>query len=267
MNFIEPHAHPVCRTTDDYKALAMAGCVAIGEPAFWAGFDRCSPDGFRDYFMQLTEHEPRRAAKFGLDHYCWICVNPKEAEDPAFAREVMAMIPEFLEKPNVLGIGEIGLNRNTAHEIAIMEEQMDMAIELGQLVLIHTPHMEDKLKGTRIILSALKNRPDLSPDRVLVDHCEEHTLPLVRDAGYWAGLTLYPTSKLTPARAADMLEVHGTERIWVNSACDWGDSDPLAIPRLGMELALRRWSRSAIESLVLRNPAIFMAGSPHFRGV
>lgn len=267
MRFIEPHAHPVCRTTDDYKALALAGCVAIGEPAFWAGFDRCSPDGFRDYFMQLTEYEPLRASKFGLDHYCWICVNPKEAEDPVFAREVMAMIPEFLKKPNVLGIGEIGLNRNTAHEVEIMEEHMDLAIAEGQLVLIHTPHMEDKLKGTRIILSALKNRPDLSPDRVLVDHCEEHTLPLVREAGYWAGLTLYPTSKLTPCRAADMLEVYGHDHVWVNSACDWGDSDPLAVPRLGMELARRGWSRSDIETIVLKNPAVFMGGSPHFRGV
>lgn len=267
MNFIEPHAHPVCRTTDDYKALAMAGCLAIGEPAFWAGFDRCSADGFRDYFMQLTEHEPCRAAKFGLDHYCWICVNPKEAEDPAFAREVMEMIPEFLEKPNVLGIGEIGLNRNTPHEIGIMEEHMDLAVSKGQLVLIHTPHMEDKLKGTRIILSALKNRPDLPPARVLVDHCEEHTLPLVREAGYWAGLTLYPTSKLTPSRAADLLEVYGRDRIWVNSACDWGNSDPLAVPHLGMELALRGWSRKEIEEVVLRNPAEFMSGSPHFRGI
>lgn len=43
-----------------------------------------------------------------------------------------------------------------------------------------------------MILSALKNRPDLDPCRVLVDHCEEHTFPLVKEAGYWAGLTFIP---------------------------------------------------------------------------
>ena len=45
MRYIEPHGHMVSRTTDDYAALAHAGCAAICEPAFWAGFDRSSADG------------------------------------------------------------------------------------------------------------------------------------------------------------------------------------------------------------------------------
>ena len=122
-----------------------------------------------------------------MDHYTWLCINPKEAQDVAFAREVMKLIPEFIDRPNVLGIGEIGLNRNTSHEMTIFEEHLDMAIRLNQLVLIHTPHLEDKLKGTRMILSALKNRPELDPGRVLVDHCEEHTFPLVKEAGQFRG--------------------------------------------------------------------------------
>lgn len=229
----------VCRTTDEYRAMAQAGCLAVGEPAFWAGYDRSSADGFRDYFVQLTECEPARAAKFGMDHYTWLCINPKEAQDVAFARNVMKLIPEFIDRPNVLGIGEIGLNRNTSHEMTIFEEHLDLAVRLNQLVLIHTPHLEDKLKGTVMILSALKNRPDLDPCRVLVDHCEEHTFPLVKEAGYWAGLTLYPTSKLNPKRAADILELYGMDRVWANSAADWGDSDPLVLTALACELRRR----------------------------
>ena len=60
--YIDPHVHMVSRTTDDYVRMARAGCVAITEPAFWAGYDRSSPKGFFDYFRQLTESEPRRAA-------------------------------------------------------------------------------------------------------------------------------------------------------------------------------------------------------------
>ena len=56
----------VSRTTDDYERMALAGCAAVCEPAFWAGYDRSSPAGFFDYFSQLTEHEPKRASKFGL---------------------------------------------------------------------------------------------------------------------------------------------------------------------------------------------------------
>lgn len=264
MKFIEPHVHMVSRTTADYKAMAMAGCQAIGEPAFWAGFDRSSVDGFRDYFLQLTEYEPKRAAKYGLKHFTWLCINPKEAQNVEFAREAMKLIPEFVNRPNVLGIGEIGLHRNTSHELTIFEEHVDLAIKLNQMILIHTPHLEDKCKGTKMIIAALKNRPELSPDRVLIDHCEEHTVGLVKDAGYWAGLTLYPNTKLTPRRAADILEMYGHERIWANSAADWGTSDPMSIPALGFELKMRGWDADEIEDVLFGNPARFMSGSPHF---
>ena len=116
MDFIDPHLHMVSRTTDDYENLSRMGCRAISEPAFWAGFDRGSVDGFRDYFRQLTEVEPRRAALFGIQHFCWLCINAKEAENVSLSREVLAMIPEFIDRPGVLGIGEIGLNKNTKNE-------------------------------------------------------------------------------------------------------------------------------------------------------
>ena len=121
MRYIEPHGHMVSRTTDDYQAMVTAGCAAVCEPAFWAGFDRSGVQGFYDYFCQLTDYEPKRAAKFGLPHFCWLCINPKESEDMKLAEEVLAIIPEFLARPNVLGIGEIGLNKNTRNELKILE--------------------------------------------------------------------------------------------------------------------------------------------------
>ena len=108
MKYIEPHAHMVSRTTADYEAMALAGCQVISEPAFWAGYDRSSEQGFHDYFSLLTGFEPQRAAKFGIQHYTWMCINPKESEDMSLANAVIDLIPEFLKKDNVLGIGEIG---------------------------------------------------------------------------------------------------------------------------------------------------------------
>ena len=83
MYYIDPHIHMVSRTTDDYETLAKMGCVGVSEPAFWAGFDRGSVDGFRDYFRQLTEFEPKRAGWYGIQHYTWLCINAKEAENVA----------------------------------------------------------------------------------------------------------------------------------------------------------------------------------------
>ena len=266
MEYIDPHIHMVSRTTDDYARMAMAGCVAVTEPAFWAGFDRSSPEGFRDYFRQLTEIEPRRAAAYGIRHHAWLCINPKEAQDPVFAREVMALIPEFLDRPNVLGIGEIGLNRNTRDELTILEEQIALAVEHDRLILVHTPHLEDKLRGTRLILDALRRHPKVDPGRVLIDHVEEHTIGPVLDAGYWAGMTLYPMTKCSPARAVDLLESYGDERLWINSAGDWGHSDPLAVPRCVAEMTRRGHDADRVRRAVLDNPRRFLSQSGRFMG-
>ena len=264
MKYIDPHIHMVSRVTDDYERMAAAGCVAVSEPAFWAGYDRSSPQGFFDYFRLLTDYEPKRAAAYGIRHYCWICINPKEAEDVGFARDVIRLIPEFLSRPNVLGIGEIGLNKNSRNELTILEEQIALAAQHDQLVLVHTPHLEDKLKGTRLIIDAIKRNGSIDPGRVLIDHVEEHTVGAVLDAGFWAGMTLYPQTKCTPQRAADIIEMYGTERLWVNSAGDWGPSDPMSVPKCRLEMARRGHAPETVERITFGNPFAFMSQSPHF---
>ena len=178
--------------TDDYISMVASGCAAVCEPAFWAGFDRGSADSFHDYFLQLTDYEPKRAAKFGLPHFCWLCINPKESEDVGLAKEVLALIPEF------------------------------------------------------------------------IDHVEEHTVEMVLDAGFWAGMTLYPGSKCSPVRAIDIVETYGAERLWMNSACDWGVSIPLSIPYTAMEMRRRGHSADAVDALIYQNPLEFLSQCPKF---
>jgi predicted metal-dependent TIM-barrel fold hydrolase len=205
MRYIDHHAHMVSRTTDDYAAMALTGCVALTEPAFWAGWDRSTADGFEDYFKQLTEFEPKRAAQYHVKHYTWIGMNPKESDDRRISVEVLRRMPKYLDRPTVLGIGEIGMNRVTRNEIATYTEQVELATQFRQLVLIHTPHLEDKHKGTRVTLDVLRRYSDLAPGRVIVDHAEEHTIESILEHGYWAGLTLYPQTKVSAQRAVDMI--------------------------------------------------------------
>ena len=265
MKYIDHHAHMVSRTTDDYQQMALSGCVAVTEPAFWAGWDRSHADGFEDYFRQLTDFEPKRAAQYHIQHYAWMAMNPKEADDRPLSREVLARIPKFLDRPTVLGIGEIGLNRVTRNEIETYTEQVELARAHHQLILIHTPHLEDKLKGTRISVDVLRTFPTLEPARVLVDHAEEHTLAMILDHGYWAGLTLYPQTKVSAQRAADIVERFGPERICIAGACDWGPSDALAVPRFIMEMRRRRHPESLIHRLVFENPVRFLSQCERFK--
>jgi predicted metal-dependent TIM-barrel fold hydrolase len=265
MDYLDPHIHMVSRITDDYETLARMGCVAVSEPAFWAGFDRGTVDGFRDYFRQLTEVEPKRAAQYGIQHYCWLCINAKEAENVSLSREVIAMIPEFIKSPNVLGIGEIGLNKNTRNEAIVFLEHMELALQYEQQILIHTPHLEDKFQGTKMILDMLTGDRRIDRNRVLVDHVEEHTVRHVLEEGFWAGMTLYPVTKCTPARAADIIEMYGPERLMVNSAGDWGPSKPTAVPDFIMEMRRRKHPESLIRKIVYENPLQFFSQSQGFR--
>ena len=264
MEYIDMHAHMVSRTTDDYHRMALTGCVALTEPAFWAGFDRGSADAFEDYFRQLTEFEPRRAAAFGIRHYTWLCLNPKEGENRGLAKEVVRRIPKFLDRPTVLGIGEIGLNRNTKNELATFHDHVRLAIEHNQLIHIHTPHLEDKYKGTKLIVEALLEYDEIDPARVMVDHAEEHTIEMILENGFWTGLTLYPQTKVSPDRAIDIFERYGADRIIAASACDWGVSTPTAVPEFILAMRRRGHPAELIRQIVYENPIGFLSQSPKF---
>lgn len=265
MRLIDPHIHCVSRTTDDYLFMARAGVVAVSEPAFWAGFDRSSASSFADYFRHILDVEPKRAARYGIDHYAWLCINAKEAENVALSREVIALIPPLLSHPKCLGIGEIGLNKNTRNEITVFEEQVDLAAKHDQLILIHTPHLEDKHRGTDIICSILKNDPRIKPERVLIDHCEEHTIRMAREHGFWAGLTIYPVTKVTPARGVDILEHFGPEMICVNSASDWGESGPHMLTDTFLEFRRRGHTEQEATEIFYNNPCKFFGQCPKWQ--
>jgi uncharacterized protein len=263
MQIIQPHYHGIARTAQDYERMAMSGVVAVAEPAFWAGFDRAYPETFLDYFRQISEFEPTRAAQYGIRHFCFVAVNPKEAENPPLSREVLRHMPDFFQKPTVLGVGEIGFHKTTKNEEAIFEEQLAMAIEHRQLVVIHTPHLHDKVRGTRRTLEILRHAR-IDPGRVWIDHVEEHTIRQPLDAGFWVGFTLYPITKCSPKRAVDMLERYGHERILVNSSADWGPSDPFTLQECILEFRRRGHSLQEALEIFHNNPCRFLGQNPKF---
>ncbi|MDR2345303.1 MAG: TatD family hydrolase [Planctomycetaceae bacterium] len=266
MYIIQPHYHAIARTCQDYERMSQSGVVAVAEPAFWAGFDRDYAGTFLDYFKQISEFEPTRAADYGIKHFCWIAVNPKEADNLDVAREVLKEIPKLLDKPTVLGIGETGLNKSSKNEIEIMEEHIELSIKYDQLLLIHTPHLADKSIGTKIILDVLHNRRnEINPEKVWIDHVENHTIQAVKDAGYWYGFTLYPITKCSINRCVDMIERYGTERLLVNSSADWGPSDPMLLQQAIIECQRRGHSRNEIIEIFHNNPAKYLGQSEKFK--
>jgi uncharacterized protein len=248
---IDPHAHMTARTTDDYEAMAQAGIVAVIEPAFWLGQLRTHVGTFVDYFSTITGFERFRAGQFGIRHYCTIGLNPKEANNEALAEQVLAVLPRYLTKEGVVAVGEIGYDEQTPQEDKVLRAQIEMAKEYDLPIMIHTPH-RDKTRGTQRTMDVLEEH-GFDPSRCVIDHNNEETVREVLDRGYWCAFTIYPSTKMGNERLAALVQQYGSERVIVDSSCDWGVSDPLAVPKTARLMADKGISADIIHQVVYKN--------------
>jgi uncharacterized protein len=251
MTFFDPHIHMTSRTTDDYQAMADAGIVAIIEPAFWLGQPRTGLATFKDYYSSLVGWERFRSSQFGIKHYCTIGLNSREANNEPLAEQVMELLPLFAYKEGVVGIGEIGFDDQTAAEERFYRAQLELAKEANLPVQIHTPHRNKKEGTERSMSIALEH--GLDPGMVIVDHNNEETVKSVLDKGFWAAFTIYPFTKMGNERMVAVVQQYGPERIMVNSAADWGISDPLAIPKTAALMVMHGIPREQIRAVTYQN--------------
>lgn len=266
MLIIEPHIHMFSRTTEDYQAMYEQGIRVTVEPSFWLGATRHYAGTFWDYFDLILDFEAQRAERFGIDHYANIAVNPKEAEDLALADETIDGMDRFWEHERCLAVGEIGYNLITKNEEAVFMRQLEIAKARNMLVMIHTPHdtpQVSKRKGVERTIALLKEL-DYDHDRIIIDHNTEDTMDLTRKADTWAGMTVYPYSKLDPVRAIDILKKWGLDKTMVNSSADWGVSDPTTLPKIAGHMRDNGFSDAASEKLLFDNPLAFYRQSGKF---
>lgn len=251
MKFIDPHIHMISRTTDDYEAMQQAGVVAVIEPAFWIGQPRTSADSMLDYFSMIVGWERFRAEQFGIQHYCTIGLNAKEANNEELAEATMELIPRYAAKEGVVAIGEIGYDDMTDLEEKYFHQQLELAHKLDMLVLIHTPH-RNKKQGT-IRSMDLCEEHGLDPAKVIVDHNNEETVKDVLDRGYWTAFTIYPGTKMGNERMVEIVKQYGTERIFIDSAADWGKSDPLGVPKTAKLMLQRGIQEEDVKKVCYQN--------------
>lgn len=259
MKFFDPHVHMTSRTTDDYQAMADAGIVGLIEPAFWLGQPRTGVDTFRDYYNSLIGWERFRSSQFGIKHYCTIGLNSREANNEKLAEQVMEILPLFIYKEGVVGVGEIGFDDQTAAEEKYYRAQLLLAKAASLPVQIHTPH-RDKKKGTQRSMD-IAIECGLDAYSVIVDHNNEETVKEVLDRGFWAAFTIYPFTKMGNERMVDIVKQYGPERIMINSAADWGISDPLAVPKTAALMKQYGISDEAIKMVTYSNAITAFAQS------
>lgn len=260
---IEPHIHMIARTTDDYMAMRANGIRVCVEPSFWLGENRRYAGSFFDYFRLSLEFEHTRAARYGIDHWSAIGMNPKEAENRKLADEVIDGMAEYLDHPRCVALGEIGFNNITENEEHALVRQLLMAEERKMPVVLHLPHF-NKLKGIKRVLEIIKGE-GLTCERIDIDHNVEETIGLALESGCYAGMTVYPYSKLSPERVSAMIKEHGHERVIVNGSADWGISDPLSLIKVVAQLRKDGFEEKVIEAIAHDTPMTFYSASPHWK--
>ena len=249
--FVDPHAHMISRTTSDYEVMARAGVVAVIEPAFWLGQPRTNLGSYVDYLSTIIGFERFRAGQFGIRHYCCIALNPKEANNEALAEAVMEVLPHFAVKEGVVAIGELGYDEQTPLEDKYLRLQIELAKELALPIMIHTPH-RDKKRGTLRTMDVLAEH-GFDPARCVIDHNNEETIHAVLERGYFTAFSIYPQTKMGNERMTELVRQYGPERIIVDSACDWGVSNSLAVPKTAALMAERGIAPEAIRKVTYEN--------------
>lgn len=258
MRIFDPHIHMSARTTDDYVAMYESGVRAVVEPSFWLGQPRTSVGSFVDYFDALIGWERFRAAQYGIRHHCTIGLNPKEANDPR-CREVLAVLPRYLAKDGVVAVGELGYDSMTPEEEEVFATQLALARDVGLPAVVHTPH-RDKAAGTTRTLDVVRES-GIGPERVVVDHLNETTVAEVAASGCWMGFSIYPHTKMDEHRMVAILREYGTERMLVNSAADWGQSDPLKTRKTAGAMLDAGFTEHDVDVVLWQNPVAFYGQS------
>jgi general secretion pathway protein L len=91
------------------------------------------------------------------------------------------------------------------------------------------------------------------PGRCVIDHNNEETIEEVLERGFWTAFSIYPGTKMGNVRLAELVLRYGSDRIIVDSACDWGVSDPLAIPKTARLMMQRGISAEHIRKVTYDN--------------
>ena len=253
MKLFDPHIHMTSRTTDDYVAMYKSGIRAIIEPAFWVGQPRTHAGSFDDYFQSITGWEKFRSSQFGIRHFAAICLNAKEANNFVLAEEVMKLLPLYLEKDNVVAVGEIGYDDITEYEHKYFKAQLEIAKDMNMPVIIHTPH-RNKKNGVIKTIELIKE-VKVDETLVVIDHNNEETLPLVLEkTECWAGHTIYPHTKMDADRMVDLAKKYANDRLIINSSADWGVSNPLAVRDTAQLMIESGIDKAQVQKIVWDHP-------------
>jgi uncharacterized protein len=249
-NMIDAHIHADTRPYEDFEKMVIAG-VNIAIACAHDPLRMTTADVLFDHFHRLINNDVKRANANGLKLYLALGIHPRSIS--ADFERVLEALPQIVQKESVVAIGEIGLETTSEEEINIFKMQLQLAEELNEKVVVHTPRTNKKevTQTTKSII--LEN---IDPSRVLIDHVDFNIVDDLIDQDFMLGLTVQP-QKMTPDDAMKILEEYGCKRFVLNSDISSSPSDSLSVPKTVHQMRLNGFKEKEIEMVSQRNASSF----------
>ena len=229
---IDTHIHSDTRPYEDFEkmALSLDGVITLAH-------DPLKPytmDVLRAHFDRLIEDEIERGKKNGLKVFLCLGIHPRMIPPDVNYN----MLKEYLNNENVVGVGEIGLEKGSKEEIEVFERQLLIAQELNLPAVVHTPRRNKKeiTKTILEIIASLGLKKEMER-KIVIEHCNKETVPMVYDTEMYIGLTVQP-GKLAPGEAVEIVKEYGGDRFLLNSDSSSAPSDILAVPRTVLKMKI-----------------------------
>ncbi|MDO5834990.1 MAG: TatD family hydrolase [Methanobacterium sp.] len=251
---IDAHIHADCRPYEDFETMAIAGI----ESALTLAHDpmrMTSSAVVLDHFHRILENDFIRAQKNGITLKAALGLHPRSICSDY--KMVLRKLPWFLDKEEVVAIGEIGLENASDLEREVFRSQLQMADELNMKVAVHTPR-QNKREITIKTLSIIDGNID--PAQVVVDHVDSSIIDLMADFEGMLGITVQP-QKMTPKEAVELLDGtfhdYDPRRFMLDSDMSSSPSDPLSVPKTVHQLKLTGWNDKEVDMLSWKNATDF----------
>lgn len=243
---IDAHLHADCRPVEDFKNMKIAGVNAIVSCAYDPLEMKKSNVSF-EHFNRIINREAKRVENEGIKLYCAVGVHPRAI--PTDFDKVIEKLPEYLEKKNVIAIGEIGLETADDLEQKVFVEQLKIADENNYKIIVHTPRT-NKVEITEKIVKLLDEH--INPRLVQLDHVDFSIVDSIIDKEYSLGITIQPL-KMSTEETIQMLEKYGYDKFILDSDISYAPSNPLSLPETKHELEKRGVNKNSINKVMFEN--------------
>ncbi len=248
--FFDPRIHPAALTDQDLETLqifGVRGVLAVAD----ATAHPATPEGIFAHFDELLGTQLPRLERSGLRAWAALGVHPRVVPHRGLG-QVLEALPGYFKGGKVVALGQLGLSKGDEREEEALLEQLALAHQFNRPAIVSAPGIE-KERVTRKLLAVLQ-RSELGAGRILVDGAVGKTVRIIRELGYFAGLTLHP-DHLSVEKAVALVRSLGPERLVLDTAAGDGASDILALGRAAHRLAKGGLSAKVIRRVTLDNAA------------